>query len=173
MRELRFDGRLHYEHPKDVDDAWFPANQDGTVVGESSDVRPRFSSRLTSGRSWEHSATSMRVHLLHSSYRSSRWRTAYYVSVLLVLAFICCEVLDLDGSDFPVPSQSPRIKLAESRTPLVTVPVVGSVRPRVENHTPLLKPEDFPVIGYVRMPVTLASPLTLPRAAPDEPAAQS
>jgi hypothetical protein len=98
------------------------------------------------------------------------------LSILLVFSFICFEVLDLDGSDFPVPSKSPRINLAEShdlrRATLASVQPWGTVRSvAVDDHTPLVKPEDLHATDHVRMPVPLRSRLTLPRAAPDDPAA--
>jgi hypothetical protein len=98
--------------------------------------------------------------------------TAYYLSVLLVLSFICFEVLDLDGSDFPVPSKSPRIKLAEShdirRVMHVTTQPWGITRlALVHDHTPLPKPENRQPRDMVRMPTSHRCRITLPRAAPD------
>jgi hypothetical protein len=118
----------------------------------------------------------MKRALRRGSRRSWRWarRAAYYVSLLLVLSFICCEVLDLDGSDFPVPSKSPRDKLAES-TDLRRPAVVGALpcgAAVVENHTLLLKRDDqSQVSALLGVPVALRSRLTLPRAAPDDPTA--
>jgi hypothetical protein len=118
----------------------------------------------------------MRSVLRRGPCRSRRWLrlAGYYVSVLLVLSFICFEVLDLDGSDVPVPSKSPRIKLAEShdvrRATLAGVPTWGAMRPAlVDDHTPPLKLADVQVIGCV-MPIALRSRLTLPRAATGDPA---
>lgn len=120
----------------------------------------------------------MRSVFLRGSRLPWRWLrlTAYYVSILLVFSFICCEVLDLDGSDFPVPSKSPRINLADSQDlRRATQPAVqpwGSVLSvATDEHTPLLKPADIDATGPTRLPVVLRSRLTLPRAAPDDPAA--
>src|SRR6266545_6522054 len=91
------------------------------------------SARLTSGQSREQSATSMKSVFQRGSRRSRRWLRlgAYYLSIVLVLSFICFEVLDLDGSDFPVPSKSPRIKLAEPhdlrRATLVSIQPWGAM----------------------------------------------
>jgi hypothetical protein len=120
----------------------------------------------------------MRIVFLRGARRPWRWLrlTTYYFSILLVLSFICFEVLDVDGSDVPVPSKSPRIKLAEShdlrRTALASVQPWGGARAApVDAHTPLLKPEDRDPIGPVPVPVSPRFRLTLPRAAPDDPAA--
>ena len=101
--------------------------------------------------------------------------TAYYLSILLVLSFICFEVLDLDGSDFPVPSKTLSIKLVESPEVRRTAP--ASVEPWVEGRltavdhsTPLLMPAKSLVTVPVRVPVALPrSRPTLPRAALDDP----
>lgn len=109
-----------------------------------------------------------------------RWLrlTAHYVSILLVFSFICCEVLDLDGSDFPVPSKSPRLNLADSQdlrraTQAAVQPWAAVLTVATDEHMPLLKPDHVDATGQVRLPVVLRSRLTLPRAAPDDPAAQS
>jgi hypothetical protein len=103
-------------------------------------------------------------------------RATYYVSILLVFSFVCCEVLDLDGSDFPVPSKSPRISLAESQQDLRRAiqpseqpwgPVLSVTN---DDRAPLLKPVDVDATGPARVPLALRSFLTLPRAAPDDPA---
>jgi hypothetical protein len=101
---------------------------------------------------------------------------AYYVSILLVFSFIGCEVLDLDGSDFPVPSKSPRINLADSqdlrRAIQPTEQPWGSVLViATDEHTLLLKPHYVVATSHVRPPLTRSSHLALPRAAPDDPAA--
>ncbi len=101
--------------------------------------------------------------------------TACYLSILLVLSFICFEVLDLDGSDFSVPSKTPGIKLAESqdlrRVALAGIqPLAAPARITVDDHMPLLKFEESRATGPVG--VRLApprSPLTLPRGALDDP----
>jgi hypothetical protein len=123
---------------------------------------------------------SMRTLFLRGSRLPWRWLrlAAYYVSILLVFSFIFCEVLDLDGSDFPVPSKSPRINLAESpdlrRATQASVQPWGSVLSvATDEHTPLLKPDDIDATGHMRVPVILRSRQTLPRAAPDDPAAPS
>jgi hypothetical protein len=107
-----------------------------------------------------------------------RWLrlAAYYLSILLVFSFICFEVLDLDGSDFPVPSKSPRINLSEShdlrRATLVSVqPWGGAWSAPVDDHTPLLTREDQHGTGALRVTVSPRFRLTLPRATPDDPAA--
>jgi hypothetical protein len=122
----------------------------------------------------------MRRALLGDSGRTFRCLrlAAYYLSVLLVLSFIGCEVLDLDGSDFPVPSKSPRIKLAESqdlrRSTLTTVEPWSGVREAaVDHHTPLLKPDHVRASAPLRVAVMLGVRLALPRAAPDDPALSS
>jgi hypothetical protein len=98
----------------------------------------------------------------------SRWLqlAAYNVSVLLVVSFICCEVLDLDGSDFPVPSKSPRINLAESHD----LPWSGIREVVIDHHRPLLKSEHLRATVPVHVAVTSRVRLALPRAAPDDPA---
>ena len=120
----------------------------------------------------------MRSEFLRGPCSPWRWLrlTAYCVSVVLVLSFICFEVLDLDGSGFPLRSKSPRINLAESHD--LRRALHASVQPwgsepsaAVDHHTPLLKPGDAHAAGRVRMPATPRSRLTLPRAAPDDPAA--
>jgi hypothetical protein len=45
--------------------------------------------------------------------RSVLWLTVYSVCLALVLSFICFEVMDLDGSDFPVSSNTVTVKLVE------------------------------------------------------------
>jgi hypothetical protein len=104
--------------------------------------------------------------------RSSRWLrvTAYYLSVLLVFSFICFEVLDLDGSDFPVPSKSPRIKLAESqdmrRGMLVNMnPWAKPILASLDDRTSEPKPRDFDLPKAVQVAPFHRCPLTLPRAA--------
>ena len=118
----------------------------------------------------------MRNVLLRGSRLPWRWlrRATYYVSILLVFSFICSEVLDLDGSDFPVPSKSPRINLAESQDLRRAIqaseqpwgPVLSFAH---DEHAPVLKRDDVDATGPVRAPVTRRSYLTLPRAAPDDP----
>lgn len=110
-----------------------------------------------------------------------RWEwlrlTAGYLSILLVLSFICFEVLDLDGSDFSVTSKTPGIKLAEGqdlrRAALAGIqPPAAPVRPTVDDHIPVLKFEECRATAPVGVHPTLPrSPLTLPRAALDDPAA--
>jgi hypothetical protein len=103
--------------------------------------------------------------------------TACYLSILLVFSFICFEVLDLDGSDFSVTSKTPGIKLAESqdlrRAALASIqPLAAPACPLVDDHVPVLKFEECRVTGPVGVHPTLPrSPLTLPRAALDDPAA--
>jgi hypothetical protein len=109
------------------------------------------------------------------------WRclrlAAYYVSILLVFSFICCEVLDLDGSDFPVPSKSPRISLAESQQDLRRAiqpseqPWGPALSAANDDHGGLLKADDVEATAPTWVPVARRSPLTLPRAAPDDPPA--
>jgi hypothetical protein len=41
------------------------------------------------------------------------WLTVYSVCLVLVFSFICFEVLDLDGSDFPVRPNTITVKLVE------------------------------------------------------------
>lgn len=123
-------------------------------------------------------STLVRSLFLRGSRLPWRWLrlAAYYVSILLVFSFICCEVLDLDGSDFPVPSKSPRINLADAQDLRRAIqaseqpwgPVLSVVH---DQHTPLLKPDDVEATGPAWVPVARRSPLTLPRAAPDDPAA--
>jgi hypothetical protein len=114
----------------------------------------------------------MRRLFSRGSRQSSRWLrvTAYYLSVLLVFSFICFEVLDLDGSDFPVPSKSPRIKLAEShdmrRATLVSIHPWG--KPRVaslDDRPSVSRPRDVDLPGAVRVAPLHRCPVTLPRAA--------
>jgi hypothetical protein len=92
-----------------------------------------------------------------------------------VFSFVCCEVLDLDGSDFPVPSKSPRVSLESHdlrRTTSASIQPWGVARSvPVDDHTPLLKPEDVHPIDAVRLPVSHRCRLTLPRGAPDDSAA--
>jgi hypothetical protein len=103
--------------------------------------------------------------------------TACYLSILLVLSFICFEVLDLDGSDSPVLPETLSIKLTEPpndrRTALASAqPSVGTTHPAADDHMSLLKPEEPHVIAPARVSVTSPrSRLTLPRAALDDPAA--
>jgi hypothetical protein len=120
----------------------------------------------------------MRGRFPRGARRSWRWLrlVTYYVSILLVLSFICCEVLDLDGSDFPVPSKSPRLKLAESndqrRATLFSVqPWEAMPSTAVDDHMPVMKPGDIHAKRPVRVSVIPRSRLTLPRAALDDPAA--
>jgi hypothetical protein len=113
----------------------------------------------------------MRGVLRYSPRRARRWLrlAAYYVSILLVASFICCEVLDLDGSDFPVPSKSPRINLAESHD----LPWSGIREVVVDHHRPLLKPEHLRTTAPAQLAVTSRVRFALPRAAPDDPTAAS
>ena len=113
------------------------------------------------------------------SRRPQRWLRVmvYSVSILLALSIICFDVLDLDGSDSPVPPKTLSIQLAEPphdrRTALASSqPWVGATLAAVDDHTPLLKPEESHATSPVRVPVTSSrSRLTLPRAALDDPAA--
>ena len=119
------------------------------------------------GAEWH---SEMRMTFFSGPRRPWRWLrvSAYYLSVLLVLSFICCEVLDLDGSDFPVPSKSHDVR----RATLVSVDPWESARfSPVDDHTPLLKPDDPQFSAPVRVPARTRSRLTLPRAAPAAPAA--
>jgi hypothetical protein len=111
----------------------------------------------------------MRSVLRRNPRRVCRWlrQAAYYVSILLVASFICCEVLDLDGSDFPVPSKSPRINLAESHD----LPWSGIREVVADHHRPLLKPEHLRATAPVQVAVTSRVRFALPRAAPADPAA--
>lgn len=101
--------------------------------------------------------------------------TACYLSILLLFSFICFEVLDLDGSDFSVTSKTPGIKLAEGqdlRRAAGIQPLAAPARPTVDDHIPVLKFEECRATGPVGVHPTLPrSPLTLPRAALDDPAA--
>lgn len=105
-----------------------------------------------------------------------RWlRLAVCVSI--VVAVICFEVLDLDGSDSLVPPKTISIQLAEHphdprRGTLVSAqPWVGVARHALDA-TPVLNPNELHVAGPVRAPVTFPrARLTLPRAALDHPAA--
>jgi hypothetical protein len=111
----------------------------------------------------------MRSVLRRNPRRVCRWlrQAAYYVSILLVASFIGCEVLDLDGSDFPVPSKSPRINLAESHD----FPWSGTGGVVGDHHRPLPKPEHLRTTAPVQVAVTSRVRFALPRAAPDDPAA--
>jgi hypothetical protein len=99
--------------------------------------------------------------------------TAYYLSILLALSFICFEVLDLDGSDFPVPSKTPSIKLADSpelrRTaPAGVQPWVGGPLTAVDESRRLVMPGKSHAPDPVRVLVTLQRS-ALPRGALDDP----
>jgi len=119
----------------------------------------------------------MRTVLLPDSRRPGGWLrlTAYYLSILLVLSFICFEVLDLDGSDFPVPSKTLSIGMAESQelrriAPASVQSWVGGPLTAVDDSMPLLIPEKSQATGPVRVLVIFQpSRLTLPRAALDDP----
>jgi hypothetical protein len=81
----------------------------------------------------------------------------------------------LDGSDFPVPSKSPRMKLAESpdlrRATLISVQPWGAMpSTAVDDRMPIMNPGDVHAKGPVRVPVIPRSRLMLPRAALDAPA---
>jgi hypothetical protein len=100
--------------------------------------------------------------------------TACYLSILLVLSFICFEVLDLDGSDFSHPAKTPGIKVAESQD--LRRPALAGVRPLASPAlTTLDERRSRPkfeasragraVVARVTPP---RSPLTLPRAALDD-----
>ena len=103
--------------------------------------------------------------------------TACYLSILLVFSFICFEVLDLDGSDFSVTSKTPGIKLAESqdlrRAALASIqPLAAPARLPVDDDITVPKFEERRATGPVGVrPTPPRSPLTLPRAALDDPAA--
>lgn len=103
--------------------------------------------------------------------------TACHLSILLVLSFICFEVLDLDGSDFSLTSKNPGVKLAESqdvrRAALASIqPLAAPAWTTVDDAMPVPKLEESRVTGPVGVRLMPPrSPLTLPRAALDDPAA--
>ncbi len=45
--------------------------------------------------------------------QSALWLAVYAVCLLLVFSFVLFEVLDVDGSDFPVPTSQVAVKVAE------------------------------------------------------------
>ncbi len=59
--------------------------------------------------------------------RPRLWLVVYSICCLLVLSFILFEVLDVDGSDFPKPTNTVAVKLAESPSDGVrrTAPAFG------------------------------------------------
>ena len=71
-----------------------------------------------------------------------------------------------------------RLNLADSQdlrraTQAAVQPWGAVLAVATDEHMRLLKPDHFDATGHVRLPVVLRSRLTLPRAAPDDPAAQS
>jgi hypothetical protein len=111
------------------------------------------------------------------SQRGLRW-AGYSLIALLVLSIVCFEILDLDGSDAPVPPKTLGIKLVEQpndprRGALASAePSEGAAWAAVVDPAPLLTPRGPQVTTPARATATYPrSRLTLPRAALDDPAA--
>ncbi len=108
--------------------------------------------------------------------RPRLWLIVYSICCLLVLSFILFEVLDVDGSDFPQPTNTVALKLAESPADSVrrAAPALGphgiTALAVSLAMVPGTAPSQDPVIARVD-PVPAPSPLVralLPRASLDD-----
>jgi hypothetical protein len=112
----------------------------------------------------------------HHARRSTLFLVAYSVCLVLVLSFICFEVLDLDGSDFPVQPNPTTVKLVEpadhfrrtAHVPRESGVLAVSVDPALDRFTPV-EPDIT-----LRPAIPAPSPryrVTLARASLDDPVA--